>query len=130
MKSGWWLVYYDCMRAGFEDLRVYQTALDCVEQIHQLCKSPLIAKDYSLIDQIRRASMSIVVNIAEGYGRNTHRDFSQFLSIAIGSSNEVIAFLQIIHRLYPTIETTVLQDTYQRLGRQLYAFRNSLKSTP
>jgi len=46
----------------------------------------------SLANQIRAASISVSANIAEGYGRRTRKDFAQFLSIALGSVNEIIAY--------------------------------------
>jgi four helix bundle protein len=116
------------MAAGFERLRVYQLALEGVVMIYQLTRDPAIAKDFSLVDQIRRAALSVMANIAEGYGRRTQKDFAQFVSIAMGSVNEVLAFLQVIERIYPKVETVEQKDFYAQLGKQLWAFRKKLIS--
>lgn len=111
---------------GFEKLRIYQLALDGVERIYAFTKIKPIISDFSFIDQIRRAAMSVVANIAEGHGRGTEKDFAKFISIAIGSTNEVIAFLQISSRIYPSFPTQELQQFYHQLGKQCVAFRNTL----
>jgi four helix bundle protein len=71
--------------------------------------------------------MSVTANIAEGYCRQTNKDRSYFLTIAIGSSNEVIAFLDIVNILYD-LEVKELQENYDHLGRQLYNLRKALAS--
>lgn len=57
------------------------------------------AKDYSLKDQIRRASVSVMSNIAEGYARQTDREFTQFLYVARGSVAEVQSQLYVAQDL-------------------------------
>lgn len=74
---------------GFEDLNVWQKARELVKLIYRLTKTKDFSKDYSLIDQIRRASTSIMSNIAEGFERGSNKEFIQFLYIAKGSCGEV-----------------------------------------
>jgi len=94
------------MRAQrLEDIRVYKISLELVKEIYAMVKKPRLNRDFSLVNQIKRAAVSITANIAEGYGRNTKKDFAQFLSIALGSANEVAAFLDIIAKVYPRIKT-------------------------
>ena len=112
---------------GLRKLRIYQVALEGVRTIYTVTRENSLSRDFSLADQIRRAAMSVVANIAEGYGRGTTKDFANFISIAMGSSNEVIAFLDIIERLYPKIPTNGVREYYESLGRQLNAFRRSLR---
>ncbi len=64
-----------------DDIQVYKESLLLVKEIYQLTKIILSYKDFSLIDQIRRAAISICANIAEGYGRRTKKDFANFLKI-------------------------------------------------
>ena len=111
---------------GFERLRIYQLALEGNKLIYLLTKDNLLKRDFSLVDQIRRASMSVCANIAEGYGRHTKRDFAQFMSVAIGSINEVVAFLDIINSIYPSIDTNKERIFYIELGKQAWSFRRSL----
>ena len=91
------------------DIQVYEESKLLVKEIYQLAFKLLTYKDYSLVDQIKRAAMSIPANIAEGYGRKTRKDFSKFLSIALGSTNEVMAFLDIVDLIYPNIKSQNLK---------------------
>lgn len=75
------------------DIEIYQEALRLAQFVFTMAKNEKIRHEYFLIDQIKRAALSVAANIAEGYGRNTKKDFSQFLSIALGSVNEVITYL-------------------------------------
>ncbi len=80
----------------FEDVKAWQEARTLVSKIYKLTneKSPF-NKDYGLKDQIRRASVSVMSNIAEGFARRTDRDFSRFLYIALGSVSEVQSHLYV-----------------------------------
>ncbi len=79
--------------ANFQQLDVYKVAQEYIKEIYQITKSYPKDEKYGLIDQIRRATVSIAANIAEGCGRYHPKDFTQFLRIARGSSYEVIALL-------------------------------------
>ena len=72
----------------FEDMKVWQDSRDFVKSIYELTASNNFAKDYGLKDQIQRAAVSIMNNIAEGFERDGNKEFVQFLSIAKGSSGE------------------------------------------
>jgi four helix bundle protein len=63
--------------------------------VYELTKRGPFSRDYALRDQIRRASISVMANIAEGFERNSVREFIQFLSIAKGSCGEVKAYLYV-----------------------------------
>ena len=71
---------------GFEDLEVWKNAMQLVVVIYAEFKEN---KDYGFKDQIQRAAVSIPSNIAEGYERQTNKEFIQFLYIAKGSSAEL-----------------------------------------
>jgi len=111
-----------------EDLEIYVESLALVKEIFDLCKSPLFKNEYSLCDQIKRAAMSVSANIAEGYGRQTKADFRHFVSIAIGSSNEILAFLDIIKLNFSGTNVSTIRERYMVLGRRMYAFRRGLNS--
>ena len=70
-----------------------------MKQVYNLTSDGAFDKDYSLKDQMRRAAVSIVSNIAEGFSRQTDREFVQFLYIAKGSTCEVQSQLYIAHDL-------------------------------
>ena len=95
-------------------------------QLEDLCKSSGLSREYWLTDQIKRACSSVAVNIAEGYGRKTKADFSQFLSIALGSCNEVMAFLDIIRISLPAVRMQEIRERYNVLGKRLFTFRRKL----
>ena len=74
---------------SFEEIASWQKARELTREIYSISNQGVFAKDFSLRDQIRRASISIMSNIAEGSERDGNREFLQFLSIAKGSSAEV-----------------------------------------
>lgn len=78
---------------GFEDLIVWQKARELTKKIYELTKGKEFSKDFSLVDQLRRASVSILSNIAEGFERGSNVEFIQFLYMAKGSCGEVRAQL-------------------------------------
>ena len=73
----------------FEDLIAWQKARAITKDIYELSNQDLLAKDYGLRDQIRRASVSIMSNIAEGFERGGRKEFYQFLVIAKASCAEL-----------------------------------------
>lgn len=79
----------------FEDIEAWKKAREATRQIYALTKSGEFTKDHGLHDQIRRASVSAMANIAEGFGRNSDKEFANFLNIAIGSAVEVQSHLYV-----------------------------------
>lgn len=79
----------------FEELRVWQKGIELVKQIYLLTKDGDLSKDFGLKDQLRRASVSIPTNIAEGFERFSRKEYVQFLNIAKGSAGEVRSLLRV-----------------------------------
>ena len=77
----------------FEDIQAWQKARELVTRIYSMTNKGDFAKDYGLKDQLRRASVSVMSNISEGYARQTDKEFAQFLYIALGSAAEVQSLL-------------------------------------
>ncbi len=73
----------------FEDFEVWKSARKLTNAIYKATNEKEFAKDYGLKDQIRRAAVSVMSNIAEGYEREGNQEFIQFLSIAKASCGEV-----------------------------------------
>ena len=73
----------------FEEIEAWQKARQLTKRIYALLRSGEFAKDFGLKDQIRRASVSIMSNIAEGHDRSGTGEFVHFLAIAKGSAAEV-----------------------------------------
>ena len=78
-------------KRGFEDLDAYKLALNVVQEAYRVSKSLPTDEKYNLISQIRRASVSITLNIAEGYGRYHYLDSLRFYYIARGSLEETLS---------------------------------------
>jgi four helix bundle protein len=79
----------------FEDIQAWQKARELNKEIYEITRNSNFSKDFSLKDQIRRASVSIMANIAEGFGRRSKKEFMNFLNIAHGSAAEVQCHLYI-----------------------------------
>lgn len=73
----------------FEDLEVWKLSRNLTNTIYSISNDGRFAKDYGLRDQIRRAAVSIMSNIAEGYERGGNKEFIQFMSISKASCGEV-----------------------------------------
>ncbi len=73
----------------FEDIKAWQAARDLVSAVYRVSGRGKFEKDFGLRDQIRRASVSAMSNIAEGFERCSDREFHRFLYIAKGSAGEV-----------------------------------------
>ena len=80
---------------SFEDLHIYQRSRELVNSIYEATRDGGFKRDFALVDQIRRAAVSILSNTAEGFERGSKAEFIQFLYIAKGSCGEVRAQLQI-----------------------------------
>ncbi|MDQ3048343.1 MAG: four helix bundle protein [Bacteroidota bacterium] len=74
---------------NFKELKVWQEAMSLAKEIFILTRSFPSEEKYGLISQMNRCSISIPSNIAEGAGRNSEKEFNQFLSIALGSAFEL-----------------------------------------
>jgi four helix bundle protein len=79
----------------FEDLIAWQKARELTRQIYDITDHGIFAKDFGLRDQIRRAAVSVMSNIAEGFERGSPPDYHRFLVIAKGSCAEVRSQLYI-----------------------------------
>lgn len=77
----------------FEDIKAWQAARDLVSVVYRVSGRGRFERDFGLRDQIRRASVSVMSNIAEGFERGSDREFCRFLYIAKGSAGEVRSHL-------------------------------------
>ena len=77
----------------FEEIHAWQSARSLARDVYQLTSKGPFRRDFPLRDQIRRASISVMSNIAEGFERRRPAEFAHFLSIAKGSAAEIKAQL-------------------------------------
>ena len=113
--------------AHFEDLAVWQKSKRLSLAIYRITADGRFSRDYPLRDQIRRASVSIMSNIAEGFERYSRTEFRHFLSIARGSASEVRSQLHLAHELkyIPDSEFRALYDLCHEISRMLASLRSS-----
>ncbi len=115
----------------FEDLEVWKLARELTGKVYRITSEGLFAKDYGLKDQIRRAAVSVMSNISEGYERGGNRELIQFLSIAKGSSGEVRCQLYIaMDQNYIADEKSrELINNFQKLSIMINNFIEYLKGS-
>lgn len=97
---------------SFEDIEAWQKARELTRRIYDVSDVGAFARDFGLRDQIRRASVSVLSNIAEGFERGGTGEFIQFLSAAKGSAGEVRA------QLYVALDRNYVDaQTFQELNQ-------------
>ena len=102
----------------FEDFEVWQLARQLCLEVIKLSINSDLNHDFSLKDQIKRSSGSIMDNIAEGYGRDGNKEFVQFLSYAKGSASEVQS------QLYRVLDSKYIEEIEFKF---LYDLANNIK---
>jgi|ERR1035437_1335781 four helix bundle protein len=79
----------------FEDIEAWKLARKATRRVYEVSSSGEFGRDFALVNQIRRACISVMSNIAEGFERDGNKEFLQFLSVAKGSCGEVRSQLYI-----------------------------------
>lgn len=117
--------------SDYRQLKVWQKAMDLTVEIYSLVNKFPRAENYALSDQMRRSVVSIPSNIAEGQGRNSDKEFVNFLSIARGSLWELETQIEISERLH-YIDSGHKNKVYEQteeIGKMLNALANSLEQS-
>ena len=117
----------------FEDLPVWNEAIELAVQVYELTSKPEFASRYSLKDQIERAAVSVSNNIAEGFERGTNNELLAFLYISRGSAGEVRSMLCLLE-VIPAFrslnkEIKALKPKAESCSRQLKAWAQSLQDS-
>ncbi len=117
-------------RHNFRNLKIYQRAIGFAVEIYSLTKTFPKEEIYGLTSQGRRAVTSISLNIAEGSGNNSEKEFKRFLEIALRSSYEVMSCLEIASRLkYCTKEDyEKLIAEADEIAAMIFGFSKTLSS--
>ena len=115
----------------FEDITAWQRARKVTRQIYNLTAAPQFSRDFGLKDQIRRASVSIMSNIAEGFERSGTGEFSQFLATAKASAGEVRSQLYVaLDQQYITRDTfTELHASVTEISKMIAGLMEYLKKS-
>lgn len=106
------------------NLEVQNIAYKLAIKVYKLTFNIKLKKDFTIVDQIRRSSVSTVLNIVEGQG-TTAKMFRNYLRISIGSANETRITLMLIRDLYK-IDTMELSEEYVTLAKKLTRLKKSL----
>ncbi|PIZ44144.1 MAG: four helix bundle protein [Armatimonadetes bacterium CG_4_10_14_0_8_um_filter_66_14] len=116
----------------FEDVDAWKEARALARAIYRISGTGEFARDFGLRDQIRRAAVSVMSNIAEGFERGGNREFIQFLFIAKGSAGEVRSQLYVAADLGYVDEGTLrdLKKLTETVSRLIAGFIKYLKSSP
>ncbi len=113
----------------FEDIQAWQKARVIAREVYLTSGKGEFGKDYDLRSQIRRSSISIMANIAEGQGRRTNKDFANFLNISLGSTAETKSHLYLALDL-SYISQNSFDEIYEKLdevGRMLFSLSSHLR---
>jgi four helix bundle protein len=114
----------------FEELEIWKLAISYANEIYDLIEKVPNTEKYNLIDQLKRAALSISNNIAEGSGATTSKSFSSYLDISISSCFETVNLLHFA-KLRTYIRESEREDMYNKaeiLVKKIRSFKNSLKS--
>ncbi|HEV2462520.1 MAG TPA: four helix bundle protein [Acidobacteriaceae bacterium] len=119
------------MGQSFRDLIVWQRSIELTAYVYELSTGFPKSEVYGLTSQIRRAAVSIASNIAEGTGRGTKKEFTQFLNVARGSNCELQAQLIIAAKLQMASQDQLVkaETLSHEVGRMLNGLLLSLRPT-
>lgn len=114
----------------FKELRVWQFARELCKDVYRLSSEFPPEEKYNLTSQMRRASVSILLNIGEGAGRNTKNDFARFLTIASGSAIEVetAAIVAFDQNYITESQLDDISKKVESLNNMLFRFQEKLRS--
>ncbi len=120
------------MAKGYEELDVYKRAFTLAVEIHKFSLTLPQIEQYALADQMRRASKSICANIAEGSAKQhfSNAEFTRFLNIALGSSEEMREWLKFCNAL-DYIDQNKGQNwakEYDEISKMIYGLARHIKS--
>ena len=110
------------MIKSFKELEIYIRSKEMVKRVYQITEKYPEREKYNVISQLRRSILSIPLNIAEGYGRQSKEEFKRFLRISLGSSNEVEAILEISKELnyIKEKEYEEISKENEEIGKMIY----------
>ena len=113
----------------FEDIAAWQEGRDIANSIYEITRNDSVRRDLGFVDQLRRASVSVMNNIAEGYERGSNRDFARFLFIARGSAGETrsMLYLALDQGYVSDDEFSAISEKCMKCSRMIWGLIKSLK---
>lgn len=115
----------------FEDIEAWKKARNLVKKVYDVCRVESYKRDYNLVDQTRRAAVSIMANIAEGFARRTNKEFINFLGMSHGSAAELQSHFYIaLDQKYLSKENfQILYAMTEEVSKMIQGFSSYLKSS-
>src|SRR5205085_10364958 len=115
----------------FEDIQAWQKARQVTKKVYEITPAGRFARDFGLSSQIQRASVSVMANIAEGFGRHSDKEFANFLNMAHGSVSEVQSHVYVALDLNYIDQTsfTKLYDLLDEISRMTLALAQHLRAS-
>lgn len=111
----------------FEKLKVWQDSVILIEMIYDFCQRLPLEERFALVDQLKRASTSIALNIAEGCGSLGDVEFRSFLRVALKSLYETVAAVKIAEKLFK-VDGSEQLNQLDLVGKELNGLINSLRT--
>lgn len=117
------------MAFRFQKFPIYPEIRNFIKKVYLLVEKLPSSEKYELSSQVRRAAVSILLNLAEGSAKKSDAEFNRFILISIGSLGEIVAILDILYDL--TLINNQIRVEYtaecEKLAQQLYGFSRKLK---
>ncbi|MEP6261137.1 MAG: four helix bundle protein [Gillisia sp.] len=111
------------LQKSFEDFKVYKDAINLTVHVYTLLKKEQFRSEFGLSDQLRRATLSISNNIAEGFERETDKELIRYLYFSKGSAGEVRNILNVINAI-----GFINEDEYQDLREKVIDISKQLSN--
>ncbi len=106
---------------NYKNLHIWQEGINLARKIYEVTATFPANEKYGIVSQMTRAAVSIPSNIAEGAGRNSNKDFANFLSIAIGSIFELHTQIAICEQI-----GYINEETTKQLEQQIYTLQQQI----
>ncbi|MBQ3717693.1 MAG: four helix bundle protein [Paludibacteraceae bacterium] len=106
---------------NYKNLHIWQEGINLARKIYEVTANFPANEKYGIVSQMTRAAVSIPSNIAEGAGRNSNKDFANFLSIAIGSIFELHTQIAICEQI-----GYINEETTKQLEQQIYTLQQQI----
>lgn len=113
---------------SYKELKVWQKSIELVKEVYRISEKFPQKESYGLSIQMRRASVSIPSNIAEGYSRKNLKEYLQFLRVAYGSSAELETQLIIAKDLYHSLNYQKLESLLEEVQKMLNVMIKKLEN--
>lgn len=116
---------------NYRELKVWQVSIELAVELYSILKSFPKSEQFGLTSQIKRSAISISSNIAEGAGRNSKKEFNQFLGVASGSTSELSTQLEIAQRIgfLQISEHKAIEEKITYVQKMIYKLQKSIKDS-